>query len=136
MNTNKPVEVKAMEGKTYIVGREGHIYINDSSVSRQHVEIKFIDGRIRLRDLDSTNGTHLVRNNRRIQVLEGYVKPHQSIAIGKWQCTVQSLLANIGVITSYSEEAGLKIAFEKQAIHQPGPALKVINGFRDLRNGI
>lgn len=112
MRTSKQIAVTAMEGKTYIVGREGHIYINDPSVSRQHVEIKFVDGRIRLRDLDSTNGTYLVREDRRVQVLEGYVRPQQPIVIGKWQCTVQSLLANIGVIASYSDHAGLKVAFE------------------------
>ena len=112
MKTSKRVEVRAMEGKAYIVGREGHIYVSDPSVSRQHAEIKFVDGRIRLRDLDSTNGTYLVREDRRVQVLEGYVRPQQPIVIGKWHCTVQSLLANIGIITSYSDDAGLKVALE------------------------
>jgi hypothetical protein len=115
MNNSTPIGIEAMEGKTYIVGREGHIYVRDSSVSRQHAEIKFIDGRIRLRDLDSTNGTYLVRDNRRVQVLEGYVKPHQPIAMGKWQCTVQSLLENVGIFATYSDDAGLKVALEKRA---------------------
>ena len=115
MNSNISIAIGAMEGKTYIVGREGHIYVRDSSVSRQHAEIKFIDGRIRLRDLDSTNGTYLIDENRRVQVLEGYVKPDQPIAIGKWQCTVHSLLANVGVFATYSDGAGLTVAFEKPA---------------------
>ncbi len=113
MNKSTAIGVEAMEGKTYIVGREGHIYVGDSSVSRQHAEIKFIDGRIRLRDLDSTNGTYLVRDDSRVQVLEGYVKPHQPIVFGNWQCTVQSLLANVGVFATYSDNTGLKIALER-----------------------
>ncbi len=104
-----------MEGKTYIVGREGHIYVRDSSVSRQHAEIKFIDGRIRLRDLGSTNGTYLLKNNRRVKVLEGYVRPHQPIAMGRWRCTVQDLLANIGVFATYSDHTGMTIALGKSA---------------------
>ena len=113
MNDRTPVDVEAMEGKTYIVGRAGHIYVRDSSVSRQHAEIKFIDGRIRLRDLGSTNGTYVVKDDRRVQVLEGYVKPHQPIAIGKWQGTVQGLLENIGVFATYSDDAGLKITLAR-----------------------
>jgi len=113
MNSSISIAIGAMEGKTYIVGREGHIYVSDSSVSRQHAEIKFIDGRIRLRDLDSTNGTYLIDENRRVQVLEGYVKPDQPIAIGKWLCTVQSLLANVGVFATFSDHAGLEVAFER-----------------------
>ncbi len=115
MNSKTSIAVGAMEGKTYIVGREGHIYVRDSSVSRQHAEIKFVDGRIRLRDLDSTNGTYLIDENRRVQVLEGYVKPDQPIAIGTWQCTVQSLLALVGVFATYSDDTGLAIAFERPA---------------------
>jgi len=104
-----------MEGKTYIVGREGHIYVNDPSVSRQHAEIKFIDGKIRLRDLNSSNGTYVLKANQRVQVQGGYVKPNQPIAIGLRQCTVQSLLANVGVHATYSDAGGLKIELEKPA---------------------
>jgi len=115
LNSNTSIALGTMEGKTYIVGREGHIYVKDSSVSRQHAEIKFIDGRIRLRDLDSTNGTYLIDHNRRVQVLEGYVKPDQPIAIGEWQCTVKCLLANIGVFATYSDDTGLTVSLERPA---------------------
>jgi pSer/pThr/pTyr-binding forkhead associated (FHA) protein len=115
MNHKTSIGIGFMEGKTYIVGREGHIYVNDPSVSRQHAEIKFIDGRIRLRDLNSSNGTYVLKANQKVQVQEGYVKPQQPIAIGLRQCTVQSLLANVGVHATYSDAAGLTIELEKPA---------------------
>ena len=82
-----------MEGRAFIVGREALIYINDPSVSKQHAEIKIIDGRIRLRDLNSTNGTYLVKNKTLVRFQEGYVKPNQAIVIGSRQYTIQGLLA-------------------------------------------
>ena len=115
MNNSAPIGIGFMEGKTYIVGREGHIYVNDPSVSRQHAEIKFVDGKKRLRDLNSSNGTYVLKDNQRVQVQEGYVKPTQPIAIGLRQCTVQSLLANVGVHASYSDADGLTVVLEKHA---------------------
>jgi pSer/pThr/pTyr-binding forkhead associated (FHA) protein len=115
MSNYTSIGVSAMEGKTYIVGREGNIYVRDLSVSRQHAEIKFIDGRIRLRDLNSTNGTYLLKNNRRIKVVEGYVKPHQPVIMGSWQCTIQSLLAIAGIFVTYSEKDGLTIVIGKSS---------------------
>ena len=50
------------ETQTYIIGREGHIYLSDISVSRQHAEITFRDGKILLRDLNSTNGVFMIKN--------------------------------------------------------------------------
>jgi hypothetical protein len=91
-----------MEGQTYIVGREGHIYLGDESISRHHAEIKFIDGKIRLRDLDSTNGVYLVKNNRAVRIREGFVEPDQQIVIGRRRCTVQGLLTALGNIAESS----------------------------------
>lgn len=99
--------------RAYIVGREGHIYVGDSTVSRQHAEIKFIDGRIRLRDLNSANGTFLLKDDKPVRLREAYVKPHQPIILGNQRHTVQSLLANVGVFAAYSEETGLVIALER-----------------------
>lgn len=89
-----------MEAKTYIIGREGHIFVNDPSVSRQHAKIEIIDGKIRLYDLNSSNGTYLVKNNKRVRFQKGYVEPHQPILLGSRLYTVQSLLANVGVIVA------------------------------------
>ena len=86
------------EGRTYIIGREGHIYLSDSSVSRQHAEIKFVDGKIRLRDLNSSNGIYVIKDKQAIRFKEGFVSSHQPIVIGRKQCTVQSLLAVLGIL--------------------------------------
>ncbi|MDH3857431.1 MAG: FHA domain-containing protein [Gammaproteobacteria bacterium] len=109
MNNNANVEIDIMEGRTYIVGREGHIYINDASVSRQHAEIKIIDGKIRLRDLDSTNGTYLVKGGGLVQFKEVFLKPQHTVAIGKKVYTVQNLLALIDVFAAFSDKTGLAL---------------------------
>ncbi len=95
-----------MEGRTFIVGREGHIYINDKSVSRKHAEIKLIDGEIRMRDLDSTNGTYVVKDNSVVQFKEAILKPQHTVVIGKKAFTVQSLLATIEVFAANSDKTG------------------------------
>ena len=108
-----------VDGHTYIIGREGdvyiedHIYINSPSVSRRHAAMKIKNGRIYLCDLDSTNGTYLMENDSLVPFKEGYVSPSQSIAIGHVKCTINSLLAIVGVsstsrnITSNSEDTKL-----------------------------
>lgn len=93
MNDKLNVDIGLMEGRTYLLGREGHIYIDSPMVSKQHAEIKIINGRIYLRDLNSTNGTYLFKNNRLVYFDEGYVSPLQSIVIGDQKHTIQSLLA-------------------------------------------
>jgi pSer/pThr/pTyr-binding forkhead associated (FHA) protein len=104
---------------TYIIGREGdvyiedHIYINSPSVSRRHAAVKIKNGRIYLCDLDSTNGTYLIENDSLVPFKEGYVSPSQPIAIGHVKCTINSLLAIAGVYsaskntTSNSEDTQL-----------------------------
>jgi pSer/pThr/pTyr-binding forkhead associated (FHA) protein len=93
-----------IEGKTYTIGREGgvyiedYIYINSPSVSRRHASMKIKNGRIYLCDLDSTNGTYLLENDcLLVPFQEGYVSPSQPIAIGQVKCTINSLIAIAGV---------------------------------------
>ena len=93
-------EVKSMESRTYIIGREGHIYINDPTVSKQHAEIQIINGEVYLRDLNSTNGTFLIKNNRLVPFHEGYVQLHQPIVLGNRQYTVRSLLEIAGAFSA------------------------------------
>ena len=108
-----------VDGHTYIIGREGdvyiadHIYINSPSVSRRHAAMRIKNGRIYLCDLDSTNGTYLLESDNLVPFKEGYVSPSQPIVIGHVKCTINSLLAIAGVsstsrnITSDSEETKL-----------------------------
>ena len=89
-----------MESGTYVIGREGHIYINDPTVSKQHAEIEVINGEVYLRDLDSTNGTFLIKNNRLVPFNEGYVQLHQPIMLGNRQYTIKSLLEIAGAFAT------------------------------------
>jgi hypothetical protein len=112
-NRTVKIDVGDMEGRAYVVGREGHIHINEPAVSRKHLEIKFVDGRIRLRDLGSTNGTYLITGDKKVNFQECYVKPRQPFMIGERRYTVRHLLAVLGIVTSYSENSGLSIRIVK-----------------------
>jgi len=98
-------DVKRMESRTYIIGREGHIYINDPTVSKQHAEIQVINGEVYLRDLNSTNGTFLIKNNRLVPFHEGYVQLRQPIVLGNRQYTVQALLEIAGAFAAQFDES-------------------------------
>ena len=115
MHNNMIVDIELLEGRTFIIGREGHIYVESPAVSKHHAEIKIIEGKIYLRDLDSTNGTYLIKNNSLVHFSEGYVNPLQPIVIGDQKITIQSLLATVGVFAAYSDQAGLVVGLSKIA---------------------
>jgi len=95
-----------IDGQTYIIGREGavsienYIYINSPTVSRRHAAIKIKNGRIHLRDLDSTNGTYLIDNDVLVPFKEGYVSPSQPIVTGEVKFTITNLLAKAGACSA------------------------------------
>ncbi|MHC4221835.1 MAG: FHA domain-containing protein [Planctomycetota bacterium] len=91
-----------MESRTYVIGREGHIYIDDPTVSKQHAEIQIINGEIYLRDLSSTNGTYLIKNQRLVPFVEGYVQLQQLIVLGNKQYSVRQLLEIAGAFAADS----------------------------------
>ena len=93
MKNNLSAKLELMEGRTFILGREGHIYIDSPTASKHHAEIRIIGGKIHLRDLDSTNGTFLKKNKTLIKFDQGFVNPLQPIAIGKHTYVIQDLLA-------------------------------------------
>lgn len=93
MNNHLNIDIDHLEGRTFIVGREGHIYIDSPSVSKHHAQIKIINGKIHLRDLNSTNGTYLLRNNKLVFFEKGYVNPLQPIVVGDQRHVVLDLLA-------------------------------------------
>jgi len=98
---------------------EGHIYIDSPSVSRPHAEMKIKNGRIYLRDLNSTNGIYIVENDGLVRFEEGYVNPNQPIVLGNVECTIQSLLSIAGV---YSDPKNNTTNFEDtQRIKIPIP---------------
>jgi pSer/pThr/pTyr-binding forkhead associated (FHA) protein len=89
----------ALEGRSFIIGRGGHILVRGSTVSNQHAEIKFEGGKVLMRDLDSTNGLYLVtpKGNKRFR--KAYVNPDQTLAFGTEQISVQELLDIIFSLT-------------------------------------
>ena len=93
-------ELKRIESRTYVIGREGHIYINDPTVSKQHAEIQIVDGEIYLKDLDSTNGTYLVKNQRLVAFKEGYVQINQAVVLGNRHYTILQLLEIAGAFAA------------------------------------
>jgi len=100
MDSTLQTEIKRMDSRTYIIGREGHIYINDPAVSKQHAELQIINGEIFIRDLGSTNGTFLVLNQRLVPIHEGYVQINQLIVLGNKQYTVRALLEIAGAFAA------------------------------------
>ncbi len=88
--------LRRMDGRTYILGREGHIYIDSTTASKHHAEIRITDGKIYLRDLDSKNGTYLLKNKTLVQFEEGYVNPLQPIVIGGQTYVIRDLIAVAG----------------------------------------
>ena len=105
MDNDENEEVKHLESRTYVIGREGHIYINDATVSKQHAEIQVVNGEVYLRDLDSTNGTFLIKNNRLVPFNEGYVQLNQPIVLGNRQYTIQSLLEIAGAFAAQFDDS-------------------------------
>jgi hypothetical protein len=100
-----------IDGKTYIISRESdtyiesYIYIKSPSVSRPHLKMKIKNGRIYLRDLNSTNGTYLIENDSLVPFEEGYVSSHQPLVIGAVKCTILSLLKIAGVYSASNNTA-------------------------------
>ncbi|MEM7564554.1 MAG: FHA domain-containing protein [Pseudomonadota bacterium] len=78
--------------RSFIIGREGHIYINDIAVSKQHAEIKLVDGRVHIRDLNSTNGTYLLKDKKLVHLKAEYVHLDQPIVLGSKMYTARKLL--------------------------------------------
>ena len=89
-------ELKKIESRTYVIGMEGHIYLNDPSASKRHAEIRIMNDEIYLRDLGSTNGIYLVKNQKFIRFIEGYVQLNQTIVLGNTQYTISDLLEIAG----------------------------------------
>ncbi len=122
------------DGQTYIISRKGdisledHIYINSPTVSRPHAALKIKNGRVHLRDLNSTNGTYLVDNDSLISFEEGYVTPGQPLLIGKVTCTIQSLIEIIGVYSKPEKKTPDFDETQKIEIPIPVPVKKTETG--------
>ena len=93
MKSNTLAGIELLERRTFIIGREGHIYITDPTISKYHAEISINNGKVFLRDLNSTNGTFLLVDKKLVPFHEGFVDLDQPIVIGKKLKTPRALLA-------------------------------------------
>ncbi|MBP8811407.1 MAG: sigma 54-dependent Fis family transcriptional regulator [Kofleriaceae bacterium] len=73
---------------TILIGRTGaDLTLTDPKVSGLHCELRLTPEGYRLRDLESTNGTHV----RGVRVVEGYIQPGSTIGVGKSAITFTPL---------------------------------------------
>ena len=87
-----------MENKIFVIGRNGDIHLDDESVSKRHAEIQLLGQEIYMRDLGSTNGTFLIKNNRSIRFHEGYVQLNQRVMFGNKTYLINTLLEKVNQV--------------------------------------
>jgi len=92
MKTNPELKIELLEGRTYILGRQGHIYLDSPTASKQHAEISIRDGKVFLRDLNSRNGISVMENEKLVKFKSGQVELNQAIVIGKRTYVIKDLL--------------------------------------------
>lgn len=92
-----------MSSQTYIIGRAGDIVLYDDTVSRRHASLEIDGDRVTLRDLDSRNGTYLIRDKALLPFSSGVVTSDQVFAFGECVRSVAQLLTVIRDLTG--EEA-------------------------------
>lgn len=68
------------------------IALGDPSVSHRHAELIVYHGRVRLIDLGSPRGTHLLKPEGRRRVLEEEVSPGEAVEFGRCRCQVRDLI--------------------------------------------
>ena len=93
MKTTPDLNIELLEGRTYILGRQGHIYLDSPTASKQHAEISIRDGKIFLRDLNSRNGISVMKNTKLVKFESGQVELDQAIVIGKRTYVIKDLLS-------------------------------------------
>lgn len=79
----------------FTIGRSGecHLVLGDKSVSSVHARLAYTkDGRIRLTDLGSTNGTYRLDGNQFVTISDSYVSPTDVIRFGAREIRVKEIL--------------------------------------------
>ncbi len=82
--------------KNYSIGHgeENDVVIHDRLVSRNHAELSVDgEGKFRLIDLNSTNGTFIRDGEEWVQIYEAYIAEDEQIMFGSTATTVTALLA-------------------------------------------
>ncbi|MEQ8234167.1 MAG: FHA domain-containing protein [Gammaproteobacteria bacterium] len=84
-----------MSKQVYIIGRAGDIVLYDDTVSRRHASLEVGGDQLILRDLDSRNGTYLIRDKALLPFSSGAVQPDQVFAFGECVRSVAQLITAI-----------------------------------------
>lgn len=114
-----------MDNCYFTIGREGQIRLHDQTISKQHAEIQVKNGEIYLHDLNSTNGTFLVKNNRLVPFVEGYVQLNQVIALGHIRISVDKLLELAGADDLIAQDSTTKLGTGARPLHISHPRHKI-----------
>jgi putative transposase len=84
-----------MPKKSYIIGRAGDISLYDDTVSRRHARLDIDGDECFLTDLESRNGTYLIRDKQLLPFTKGPVSEDQVFAFGECVRTMTQLLESI-----------------------------------------
>jgi pSer/pThr/pTyr-binding forkhead associated (FHA) protein len=101
--------LRELEGRSFILGRQGHILIGSSAAGRQHAEISIREGKIYLRDLDSRNGTFIKKDGKLVKFKAGYVSMLQRIIIGEEIYLIRDLLAIASKFVSADDHTTMEL---------------------------
>jgi hypothetical protein len=106
-----------MSKKSYIIGRAGDITLYDDTVSRRHARLDVDGDECFLTDLESRNGTYLIRDKQLLPFTKGPATKDQVFAFGECVRTMTQLLSSI------SERADVPAADASKPV--PAPASPV-----------
>ncbi len=121
MKTNLSLNIELMDGRSFILGREGHIYLDSPTASKHHAEIRIDGGKVYLRDMGSTNGTFLLKNKKLVQFEAGYVNLLQPIVIGRRTYVIQDLLAiarDFAAVDDHTTRIEIPEVWEKKMVSE------------------
>lgn len=92
---------------TYTIGRsrQCHLVLGDKSVSSIHAKLTFTkDGRIKLTDMGSTNGTYRFDGKRFVGITDSYVSPTDVVKFGTTEMPVRSMLEALHLLSPPSDK--------------------------------
>ncbi len=93
MKSASDLNLDELEGRSFTLGRQGHILINATAASRQHAEIIVRKGKVYLRDMGSKNGIYLKKDGKLVKFKAGSVSLLQRIVICDETYMIGDLLA-------------------------------------------
>lgn len=99
--------VRSMSGQRFTIGRAGDITLYDDTVSRRHAVLEIEGDVIRLRDLDSRNGTYKIIDKKLVPFANGEVYADEVFAFGECVRSVKQLLSETGGAYSRLEETSV-----------------------------